>query len=154
MVRCASLRQGLSACHSRHHVKTDKGGPGRTSPGDMTHCARKRGGCGLEAGLESLLIDGTWGCGKRGTSHPADLGAPLEGKIVNAFEHAGSRHPVVSTRSPPANAGDTVLIPGPGGSHVLQHNWAHASQLLSPCSATRGHRREALQQRVAPAPHN
>ena len=30
---------------------------------------------------------GMWG--KRGTSHPADLGAPLEGKIVNAFEHAG-----------------------------------------------------------------
>ena len=33
--------------------------------------------------------------------------------------------------SPPANAGDTGLSPGPGGSHVLQSNWAPASQLLS-----------------------
>ena len=33
--------------------------------------------------------------------------------------------------SPPANAGDTGSSPGPGGSHVLQSNWAHAPQLLS-----------------------
>ena len=34
----------------------------------------------------------------------------------------------------PANAGDTSLIPDPGGSHVPQSNWACAPQLLSPCS--------------------
>ena len=34
-------------------------------------------------------------------------------------------------RSQPANAGDTGSIPGPGGSHMPQNNWAHAPQLLS-----------------------
>ena len=33
--------------------------------------------------------------------------------------------------NPPANAGDTGSSPGPGGSHILQSNWAHAPQLLS-----------------------
>ena len=46
--------------------KRTKGGPGRTSLGDKTGCARKRGGCGLEAGLASLLTDGTWGRGDMG----------------------------------------------------------------------------------------
>ena len=31
----------------------------------------------------------------------------------------------------PANAGDTVSIPGLGRSHMLQGNQAHAPQLLS-----------------------
>ena len=31
----------------------------------------------------------------------------------------------------PANAGDTGLSPGPGGSHVLRSSWACAPQLLS-----------------------
>ena len=35
--------------------------------------------------------------------------------------------------SPPANAGDTGSSPGPGRSHMLQSNLAHAPQLLSPC---------------------
>ena len=30
----------------------------------------------------------------------------------------------------PANAGVTGLIPGPGGSHMLQSNWARAPWLL------------------------
>ena len=34
-------------------------------------------------------------------------------------------------KSPPANAGDTVLHPGPGRSHMLQNNKARAPQLLS-----------------------
>ena len=42
----------------------------------------------------------------------------------------------------PANAGDTGLSPGLGGSHMPQSNWAREPQLLnlrvrSPCSATR-----------------
>ena len=40
--------------------------------------------------------------------------------------------PVV--RSPPANAGDTGLIPGPGGSHMPRSSSARALQLLSLCS--------------------
>ena len=32
---------------------------------------------------------------------------------------------------PPANAGDTGLIPGPERSHMLRSNKAHAPQLLS-----------------------
>ena len=36
--------------------------------------------------------------------------------------------------SPPANAGDTRLRPGPGRSHMLRSNYAHAPQLLSLCS--------------------
>ena len=34
-------------------------------------------------------------------------------------------------KSPPAGAGDMGSNPGPGGSHVLQSNRAHAPQLLS-----------------------
>ena len=42
----------------------------------------------------------------------------------------------------PANAGDTGLSPGLGGSHMPRSNWAHEPQLLSRrvwslCSATR-----------------
>ena len=44
----------------------------------------------------------------------------------------------------PANAGDTGLSPGLGGSHMPRSNWAREPQLLSLriwslCSATRGH---------------
>ena len=39
--------------------------------------------------------------------------------------------------SPPANAGDTGLIPGPGGSHMPRSNWARVPQLLSLCSGAR-----------------
>ena len=34
-------------------------------------------------------------------------------------------------KNPPANAGDTGLIPGPGRFHVPQDKEAHAPQLLS-----------------------
>ena len=34
-------------------------------------------------------------------------------------------------KNPPANAGDTGSSPGPGRSHMLQSNYAHAPQLLS-----------------------
>ena len=40
-------------------------------------------------------------------------------------------------RVPPANAGDTGLIPGPGISHMPQSNYARAPQLLSLCSRAR-----------------
>ena len=36
--------------------------------------------------------------------------------------------------SPPANAGDTGLIPGQGRPHMPQSNYACAAQLLSLCS--------------------
>ena len=39
-----------------------------------------------------------------------------------------------AVKNPPANAGDTSLIPGLGRSHVPWGSWAHASQLLSLCS--------------------
>ena len=35
---------------------------------------------------------------------------------------------------PPANAWDMGLIPGLGGFHMLQSNWAHEPQSLSPAS--------------------
>ena len=34
-------------------------------------------------------------------------------------------------KNPPANAGDTGSIPGPGGSHMLRSSYAHVPQLLS-----------------------
>ena len=34
-------------------------------------------------------------------------------------------------KNPPANAGYMGSSPGPGGSHMLQSNWARAPQLLS-----------------------
>ena len=37
--------------------------------------------------------------------------------------------------SPPANAGNTGLIPGLEGSHMPRRNWALAPQPLSPCSS-------------------
>ena len=40
--------------------------------------------------------------------------------------------------SPPANAGDTGSIPGPGGSHMPQSDWAREPQLLSPHAAAAG----------------
>ena len=43
--------------------------------------------------------------------------------------------PVV--KNPPANAGDTGSIPGPGRFHMPQGSWAHEPQLLSPGAATR-----------------
>ena len=45
----------------------------------------------------------------------------------------------------PANAEDTSLIPGPGRSHVLQSNKAHAPQLQSPCA-----REPVLHKRATP----
>ena len=48
-----------------------------------------------------------------------------------------------------ANAVDTGSIPGPGRSHMLWSNYAHAPQLLSLCAATteaRTPRAHALQQ--------
>jgi len=40
--------------------------------------------------------------------------------------------PVV--KNPPANAGDTGSIPGPGRSHMPRRNYTHCPQLLSQCS--------------------
>ena len=40
-------------------------------------------------------------------------------------------------KNPPANAGDTGSIPGPGRSHMPQSNKAHVPQLLSLCSRAR-----------------
>ena len=40
-------------------------------------------------------------------------------------------------KNPPANAGDMGSIPGPGRSHMLRSNYAHAPQLLSLCSRAR-----------------
>ena len=37
-------------------------------------------------------------------------------------------------KNPPANAGDTGSIPGPGRSHMPQSNEARAPQLLKPAS--------------------
>ena len=34
-------------------------------------------------------------------------------------------------KNPPANAGDTGSIPGPGRSHMPRSNWARVPQLLS-----------------------
>ena len=42
----------------------------------------------------------------------------------------------LSVKNPPANAGDTGLIPDPGKPHMLGGNQAHAPQLLSLCSRT------------------
>ena len=72
--------------------------------------------------------------------------------------------------NPPANAGDTGSIPGPGRSHMPQSNEARVPQLLSLRAATtearapraRAPQQEkppqwearAPQQRVAPARHN
>ena len=40
-------------------------------------------------------------------------------------------------KSPPANAGDTGLIPGPRRFHTPQSSQVHAPQLLSLCSGAR-----------------
>ena len=40
-------------------------------------------------------------------------------------------------KNPPANAGDTGSIPGPGRSHMPWNNQAHAPQLLSLHSTAR-----------------
>ena len=50
-------------------------------------------------------------------------------------------------KTPPANAGDTGSIPGPGRSHMPQSNWARVPQLLSLCS--RAHEPQLLSPRAA-----
>ena len=40
-------------------------------------------------------------------------------------------------KSPPANAGDTGLSPGLGGSHMPRSDWARVPQLLGLCSGAR-----------------
>ena len=42
--------------------------------------------------------------------------------------------------SPPASAGDTGSIPGPGGSRMPQSNWAREPQLLGLHAAAAGAR--------------
>ena len=49
-------------------------------------------------------------------------------------------------KNPPANAGDTGLSPGPGRSHMLRSNWAHAPQLLS--LRSRAHEQQLLNPRA------
>ena len=39
-----------------------------------------------------------------------------------------------ATKNPPANAGNTDSVPGPGRSHMPQSTQAHVPQLLSLCS--------------------
>ena len=40
-------------------------------------------------------------------------------------------------KNPPATAGDTASIPGPGRSHMPRSNGAHVPKLLSLCSRAR-----------------
>ena len=56
-------------------------------------------------------------------------------------------------KTPPANAGDTGLIPGKGRFHMPQSNKVHATQLLSSCAITTeagAPRAHALQQEKPP----
>ena len=47
------------------------------------------------------------------------------GNIVNKNKDKMGRFPGGAVvKSPPANAGDTGSSSGPGGSHMLQSNWA------------------------------
>ena len=55
-------------------------------------------------------------------------------------------------KNPPANAGDTGSIPGPGRSHMPRSNEAHASQLQSLLSRARALQQEKPQQRETRAP--
>ena len=49
-------------------------------------------------------------------------------------KHSGRDFPGGAVvKNPPASAGDTGLIPGPGRSHMPQSNQAHVPQLLSLC---------------------
>ena len=60
-------------------------------------------------------------------------GEEVGGKTVSLGFPCGS-----VVKNPPANTGDTGLIPDSGRSHVQQSNQAHAPQLLSLCSRARG----------------
>ena len=65
-------------------------------------------------------------------------------KHINRWDFPGG----AVVKNPPANAGDTGLLPGPGRSHMPRSNWArvpqllslrsgaHDPQLLSPCATT------------------
>ena len=50
-------------------------------------------------------------------------------------------------KNPPANAGDTGSIPGPGRSHMPRSNWVLAPQLLS--LRSRGRKPQLLSPRAA-----
>ena len=52
-------------------------------------------------------------------------------KLSEHKNHLGDFPGGTVVKNPPANAGDTGLIPGPGRSHMPQSNWARAPQLLS-----------------------
>ena len=54
--------------------------------------------------------------------------------------------------SPPANAGDMSSAPGPRRSHMLQGNYVHAPQLLSPHALElRLHRRSHHEEKLCTA---
>ena len=55
------------------------------------------------------------------------------------------RGPVV--KNPPANAGNMSSIPGPGRSHMLRSNSAHAPQLWSLCAQSHALQREGATMR-------
>ena len=52
-------------------------------------------------------------------------------------QNCGDFPGIAVVKNPPANAGDTDSIPGPGRSHMPQSNSVHAPQLLSLCSRAR-----------------
>ena len=69
------------------------------------------------------------------------LGIPLKKEYVLRDFPGGA-----VVKHPPANAGHTGSIPGPGGSHMPWNNWVHAPQLLSLCS--RAHEPQLLSARA------
>ena len=99
-------------------------------------------------------------CNWMPTQHLLEPGAPLQFpscSVTSFSDTASSMVQVCSkteiqgfpggsvVKNPPANAGDTGSVPGPGGSYMPQSNQAHVPQLLSLCS-----RVSALQQEKPP----
>ena len=52
--------------------------------------------------------------------------------LVKGWGHCWDFSDATVAKNPSANAGDTGLIPGPGGFHMPRSNEARGSQLLSP----------------------
>ena len=58
-------------------------------------------------------------------------------KVTSRIDGIGGFPGSAVVGNPPVSAGDAGSSPGPGGSHMLQSNWARALQLLSLCSRAR-----------------
>ena len=108
-------------------------------------------------GRGGLVCCDSWGCRESDTTEQLNWTERIWIDIspkqaykwrISIFKKYLGFHGGSVVKNPPADAGDTVLIPALGRPHMLRGSEAHAPQLLIPCSTAR--KPEPRRPRVAP----